>query len=83
MKSQIFEFDFDEMTDKVRYEIRKFQNFNFVIVPDETNKDGTMAFFKKNSNKFPLVTKMAKRILCIVATSVSSECLLNQVGPIH
>ncbi len=48
MKSQIFEFDFDEMTDKVRKKIRKYQNFNFVIVPDETSKDSVMAFFKKH-----------------------------------
>ncbi len=47
MESQILELDFDEMTDRVRNEIKKYQNFNFVTLPDEKNKDGAMAFFKK------------------------------------
>ena len=42
-----------------------------------------MYFYKNFQKQFPILTELAKAILCILATSVPSECLFTRVGEIQ
>ena len=44
---------------------------------------GPLAFFKANSVSYPILTKIARGIFCITATSVPSECLFSSTGLIQ
>ena len=42
-----------------------------------------MYFFKTYQRQFPILTELARAILCIPATSVPSECVFSRVGEIQ
>ena len=42
-----------------------------------------MYFYKNFQKKFPFLTELTMSILCIPATTVSSECLFTRVGEIQ
>ena len=44
---------------------------------------GPLAFFKTNSVSYPILTKIARGIFCITATSVPSECLFSSTRLKH
>ena len=49
---------------------------------EETTEDCPLLWWKKNAFRYPLLSKMAQRYLCIPATSVPSERVFSAVGHI-
>ena len=72
----------DDFNDEIEeYKILRFK------IPEkdlELSKElGPMYFYKNFQKQFPILTELAKAILCIPATSVPSECLFTRVGDIQ
>ena len=63
-------------------EIGQYKNSFFASPYDSQMKKalGPLAFFKANSVSYPILTKIARGIFCITATSVPSECLFSSTG---
>ena len=62
------EIDFDD-------EMDKYENFRIIQndkLMNELNACNPLIFFQYNSSQFPLLSQIAKELLCIPATSVPS-----------
>jgi hypothetical protein len=47
---------------------------------DISVNENPLLFFKTYQRKYPLLTKLVKRLLHVTATSVPAECLFSQTG---
>ena len=73
------EIDFDD-------EMDKYENFRIIQndkLMNELNACNPLIFFQYNSSQFPLLSQIAKELLCIPATSVPSESLFSMAGIIQ
>ena len=52
----------------------------YLQLPNEDIDSSPLAWWKSNDKKFSCLSKIARKYLCICATSVASERLLVQVG---
>ncbi len=48
----------------------------------EVGKDGPLAYWKINGVRFPLLQKLAKRLLSVPASSTASERIFSKAGSI-
>ena len=73
-------------SDDLSEEIEEYKTIRFKI-PDKDKELskvlGPMYFFKTYQRQFPILTELARAILCIPATSVPSECVFSRVGEIQ
>ena len=67
-------------------EILNTEMFNyekqFVTNTDDTKKFNPLAWWGKNSLKYPLMSKIAKSILCVPASSSETERVFSTAGKI-
>jgi hypothetical protein len=69
-----------ELTPVTSIEIHEF--FNQSTYFDPTGKSCPLQFFKANQHKYPRLSKLAKFLFSITATSVPSEVLFSHSGNI-
>ena len=61
--------------------IASFKNFNKLKkVKFDAQAINNLIFYKIYSTKYPLLSKVAKALLCVTSTSVPSECLFSHIG---
>lgn len=64
-------------------EIDQYSKERPIFDKDLVKKYGPLIFYKNFHLKYPILTKIAKKIFCITATSVPSEGLFSQAGLIQ
>ncbi|CAI6377428.1 unnamed protein product [Macrosiphum euphorbiae] len=68
----------EDMADEGLQQLKRYRQYA-EIVPKNIDP---LVWWKANSYKFPVIAKLARKYLCIVATSVPSERLFSQAGQV-